>query len=718
MDETNHHATIIDKQKTVVMEEATPKISNRAMLLPDDPSLTLPPPLMIQQRHPRFSSLEEVPIQMNKTLKRRSRRKPFESSSSTTTTLSRRTILTNLWNEDAIASPWMSWMLSFLFLCSKPFLSVVVHQFLYPRRKQFKSAGENNHHHHHHHPHHHHPWIPSSSSAEVKGLRNYGQTCYLNTVLQSLASLESFVVYLQRLVEWNQQRYDFQKMKNQQQQQQQQQQQSFISARLWHVIQYVHGSTTDDETPPDVRGILEEVAKYHAPFRAAGPIGKHPQDAEELLQTLMNCLGQEAEEWTTFRPLHHDPEWEEEDTVISSYCCHSMLSEVEPSCTKKNDPWSHPTSDDGTIIRRFPLKGEEKKQDESEFDIFIPRIDSEEDIRMMHTDDKEEEEEEENTATNPIHSFSTTMRRMTTSTSASPMSCWVGSALKCRKCQHRRPIHNTPIHSIPVVPLEVSQSLQPSRVEKSSFATNQHITPACRLEDCLAEFAAVEVVQDVECRSCTIQEKKTELLEDVIMFQQAMESQSSKKDPLTEDLHHLQQELDQATAKLRALHSIDPDDDAPLEDVLCSEEFYLYNDSIPIRRGTALKRMLLTRLPAVLTIHVQRRYYDPYTNRMTKTSQHVVFPEVLDVAPYCAHGGISFSEGFLSQDASRCHPIHYRLSSVIEHQGNAFYGHYVCYRRNPTSGQWYYTSDLTVRPVTWNEVRRCQAYLLFYEACS
>ncbi|GAX20671.1 hypothetical protein FisN_32Hh060 [Fistulifera solaris] len=430
-------------------------------------------------------------------------------------------------------------------------------------------------------------------------------------------------MYLQRLVEWNQQRYEPTNPS--------------LTGRLWHVVQYLHGSSAET---PDVRGILQDVAQHHAPFRAAGPIGKHPQDAEELLQILLNCLGKEAEEWTTFRPLQ-DSEWED-DTVVSS--------------CRLSEPTEMAHREDGAV-RRFPLKGEEKKQDDLEFDVFIPRIDSEEDMAMVHTKaSKEEENDDENKMTSPIHSFSTAMRCMSTTTSASPMSCWVGSALKCRTCQHRRPIHNTPIHSIPVVPLEVSQSLQPSRVEKSS--TNQH-TPPCRLEDCLAEFAAVEVVQDVECRSCTIQEKKTELMEDILMFQQAMESQSSKRGP--EHLHHLQQELDQATAKLRAIHSIDPDDDAPLEDVLCSEEFYWYNDSIPISRGTALKRMLLTRLPAVLTIHVQRRYYDPYTNRMTKTSQHVVFPEVLDVAPYCAHGGISFSEGFVSQE--RCRPIPYRLTS-------------------------------------------------------
>ncbi|GAX12918.1 ubiquitin carboxyl-terminal hydrolase 1 [Fistulifera solaris] len=615
MEEMNHATTIHDKQKTVaVVEEATPKISNRAILLDDQETITLPPPIMQEQRQPRFSSFEEVPIQMRRRIRinnNNNNNNNNESSSS-----SRRTILTNLRNEEAILSPWMSWMLSFVFLWSKPFLSIVVQQFLYPRRKHLTSYFARE-----------HPPSPPSSSNEVKGLRNYGQTCYLNTVLQSLASLESFQLYLQQLVEWNQQRYE--------------PTQESLTARLWHVLQYLHSSSVE---PPDVRDILQQVAHHHAPFRTAGPIGKHPQDAEELLQILMNCLGKEAEEWTTFRPL----EWDD-DTVVSS------LS----ASTKKTHP------EDG-IIRRFPLKGEEKKQDEMEFDVFIPRIDSEEDMEMMHTKDDKEQEEK---VTSSIHSFSTAMRHMRSTPSASPMSCWVGSALKCRTCQHRRPIHNTPIHSIPVVPLEVSQSLQPSRVEKSF--TNQHIPP-CRLEECLAEFAAVEVVQDVECRSCTIQEKKTELLEDIIMFQQAMESQSSKRG--SEDVHHLQHELDQATAKLRAIYSIDPDDDAPLEDVLCSEEFYWYNDSIPIRRGTALKRMLLTRLPAVLTIHVQRRYYDPSTNRMTKTSQHVVFPEVLDVAPYCAHGGISFAEGFLSPE--RCRPIPYRLSSVIEHQGNAFYGHY------------------------------------------
>ena len=58
----------------------------------------------------------------------------------------------------------------------------------------------------------------------------------------------------------------------------------------------------------------------------------------------------------------------------------------------------------------------------------------------------------------------------------------------------------------------------------------------------------------------------------------------------------------------------------------------------------------------------------------------------------------------------------YRLQAIIEHRGDAFGGHYVCYRRDPSNGRWLYISDDTVRSCDWSDVRRCQAYMLFYEA--
>jgi hypothetical protein len=117
----------------------------------------------------------------------------------------------------------------------------------------------------------------------------------------------------------------------------------------------------------------------------------------------------------------------------------------------------------------------------------------------------------------------------------------------------------------------------------------------------------------------------------------------------------------------------------------------------------------------------KRRYYDPVANCMSKTTQYVILPEYLDVAPYCAYNGAnrhSWAGTVKAQQERRplTTSIHYRLMSVIEHRGGAFHGHYVCYRRDPSNGRWLYISDDSVKSCDWNEVRRCQAYMLFYEA--
>ena len=109
--------------------------------------------------------------------------------------------------------------------------------------------------------------------------------------------------------------------------------------------------------------------------------------------------------------------------------------------------------------------------------------------------------------------------------------------------------------------------------------------------------------------------------------------------------------------------------------------------------------------------------------------QHVIFPEKLDLAPYCAYGGVhcSSSSGEASWSGTASNATHrdekrkktliqYKLMSVIEHHGNAYFGHYVSYRRDPLTGGWLCVSDETIRRVDWLDVQKCQAYMLFYEA--
>ena len=57
------------------------------------------------------------------------------------------------------------------------------------------------------------------------------------------------------------------------------------------------------------------------------------------------------------------------------------------------------------------------------------------------------------------------------------------------------------------------------------------------------------------------------------------------------------------------------------------------------------------------------------------------------------------------------------MMCVIEHMGSAFGGHYQTYRRvDPEGNNWVLVSDESISICTWNDVRRCQAYMLFYVA--
>jgi ubiquitin C-terminal hydrolase len=119
---------------------------------------------------------------------------------------------------------------------------------------------------------------------------------------------------------------------------------------------------------------------------------------------------------------------------------------------------------------------------------------------------------------------------------------------------------------------------------------------------------------------------------------------------------------------------------------------------------------------------------------MAKTMQHIEFPEILDMSAHSAYGCNGESDtghaswagnsemAKISINANKRNrvPIPYRLMSIIEHRGNAHAGHYQTYRRVLSPGgkgkEWAFVSDENVSFVEWGDVRKCQAYMLFYEA--
>ncbi|TRY94058.1 hypothetical protein DNTS_027299 [Danionella cerebrum] len=149
-----------------------------------------------------------------------------------------------------------------------------------------------------------------------------------------------------------------------------------------------------------------------------------------------------------------------------------------------------------------------------------------------------------------------------------------------------------------------------------------------------------------------------------------------------------------------------------------------YECKKPVYRD-ALKQMLISDPPAVLTLHLKRFQQVSYS--VCKVNRHVQFPQILDIAPFCSVNCKGIKDGTTQ--------VLYRLYGIVEHSGTMRSGHYVAYVKskppthsivehgtsfnsdNPEAGGgcWFHVSDSSVHPVTEAKVQSCQAYLLFYE---
>ncbi|XP_056139472.1 ubiquitin carboxyl-terminal hydrolase 16 isoform X2 [Lampris incognitus] len=140
----------------------------------------------------------------------------------------------------------------------------------------------------------------------------------------------------------------------------------------------------------------------------------------------------------------------------------------------------------------------------------------------------------------------------------------------------------------------------------------------------------------------------------------------------------------------------------------------------------AVKQILVSSPPSVLTLHLKRFQQTGYS--ICKVNRHVQFPQVLDLAPFCALNCKNVTEG----DAQ----VLYSLYGIVEHSGTMRSGHYTAYVKvrpqgptstanglaaqgggdiEPPKGSWFHISDTSVQPVTESKVQSSQAYLLFYE---
>jgi ubiquitin C-terminal hydrolase len=413
-------------------------------------------------------------------------------------------------------------------------------------------------------------------------------------------------------------------------------------------------------SPGDPKIVMDIVAKHHSQFRSRNSLSiagtSEQQDSHEFLSALMDVLS--MEERSAVQHETRIPVIEALETADNADEQIISMHRTENGSANKENQHNEPEE-------------EEKKLDDK--------------IPMHYQNSNIEEEQQPTTAVNIEDATSSGHQQR------NPFDGWLGSTIKCATCSHIRPIRSNPF---------ICLSLPIASV-RSEY-----------LEDFLAsEYGgfSTEQVSDVQCVSCDIKEKVTELEEEVLLLSGAIDSMKRRK---KDQAAGLQSELLSKKRHIAILKGMDADNDEEIEHH--NEEDISFSIAglskiIPMR-GNAHKATLIIRSPTVLGIHVQRRHFDMSSQQMMKMSRRVHFPEVLDISQYCS------VERLYANNKANGKKLPYRLMSVVEHKGNAFGGHYQTYRRaGSKEDDWVLVSDESVLPVSWKDVQRCEAYMLLYE---
>ncbi|KAK9719219.1 ubiquitin-specific protease ubp1 [Basidiobolus ranarum] len=228
----------------------------------------------------------------------------------------------------------------------------------------------------------------------------------------------------------------------------------------------------------------------------------------------------------------------------------------------------------------------------------------------------------------------------------------------------------------------------------------------CSLEDCLYSYIEIEALQDAACRRCSLKATLNNL--DSRINRVGSNAKSNK-------LSKLKQRREIVRS---SLHS---NIEAELGDIKLIR-------SIP---KISTKQVMIAKPPPSLYLHVSRSAFNT-SGYIVKNECQVVFPEYLDLSPFCTTGHLNTRPNIpLSfPDEETVSTYKYRLQAVITHYGDHLYGHFVAYRRMPisrdvttregeslpsTSDDWYLVSDDYVEPVHIEHVLEANPYMLLYE---
>lgn len=277
------------------------------------------------------------------------------------------------------------------------------------------------------------------------------------------------------------------------------------------------------------------------------------------------------------------------------------------------------------------------------------------------------------------------------------------------------------------------------------------------LEGLLRDWITPEIIEDVNCNRCGLEQTKRFLIEKI---------ESSNNDKIIEQFQNRLQEIDHELSK----HCV------------TDEAFEKLTIKQMIKKSKKSKQILLSRPPPLLSMHINRSVFDPRTYMIVKNPSKVSFPLKLDLSPFVGEpkdinmdarlpfrkqdekvysednksngtniidpetstnapkdsddegtSGASTSNSdneMIDQEKStsttpdseinghsngiKNPKLLYNLKAIVSHYGTHNYGHYICYRK--LRGTWWRISDESVYVINEDEFLNAQGtFMLFYE---
>ncbi|KAL9537223.1 hypothetical protein MBANPS3_011971 [Mucor bainieri] len=231
------------------------------------------------------------------------------------------------------------------------------------------------------------------------------------------------------------------------------------------------------------------------------------------------------------------------------------------------------------------------------------------------------------------------------------------------------------------------------------------------LDDCLTQLTKVDMMEGVDCMKCSLVNQAQELATEIAYLQQQGPTRSRemqrKQDHKAEIEHRL------------SIGDIEREGGDPTI-------------------GTMVKRVkskqaMISKPPKVLCFHFVRSVFTD-AGEVIKNECQVVYPEMLDLTPYCTNGSLETKPHLPISTPDDGYSVKYRLMSSVIHKGRHSYGHFVsCKRRllaencscaacghgdttlKPHDSDWFIASDSEVGLMDAQDVLQSNPFMLFYE---